>query len=415
VSRRLLVLAYKFPDLVTPGGSTRVEKFVKYLPRHGWEPLVLSVKLPSGAPVEEVHRGRRVVRTASSYATAVRAYRTRYIEMVPEWRRSLIEIVRRLKNLLFVPDDALMWWPAALPAALRIIRKERPDALFVSGPPFSGLLLGALLRRITGVPFVADLRDDWAGNPLAGPRNSMQALSERPFERLALGSADAILHVTQASLDLYRQRYRRMVMRLVPNGFDEEEFPEIPPADRRPGRLQLLHLGSLKEGNSPAPLLRAMELLSKRDARYRGIRVRFVGTTHREHVGPGSALNGQVEWLDRVPRREALRLMGESDGLVLLPFRNAPTHIPGKTYEYLRSGRPLLVVSEPHETARFLSRFEGPVVHAPGDVQGIAGTLAEWYDRGPPPAVNAEEVSRFSRERLTGELADVLGEVACGS
>ena len=53
-----------------------------------------------------------VVRTASFYATAVRAYRTRYIEMVPEWRRSLIEMMRRFKNLLLVPDDALIWWPS---------------------------------------------------------------------------------------------------------------------------------------------------------------------------------------------------------------------------------------------------------------------------------------------------------------
>ncbi|MHC4932645.1 MAG: hypothetical protein ACYTGV_10705, partial [Planctomycetota bacterium] len=101
--RRVLVLAYKFPDLVTAGGSTRVEKFVKYLPRHGWDPIVLSVKLPPDAPVEEIHRGERVVRTASSYATAVRAYRTRYLDVVPEWRRGLIEMVRRLKNLFCVP------------------------------------------------------------------------------------------------------------------------------------------------------------------------------------------------------------------------------------------------------------------------------------------------------------------------
>ena len=65
---KLLMLAYKFPDLIVPGGSTRVEKLVKYLPRHGVEPHVLSVQVPRTA-LDDVHRD--AVRTRSFWILAV--------------------------------------------------------------------------------------------------------------------------------------------------------------------------------------------------------------------------------------------------------------------------------------------------------------------------------------------------------
>jgi glycosyltransferase involved in cell wall biosynthesis len=412
-NRRVLVLAYKFPDLIVPGGSTRVEKFVKYLPRCGWDPIVLSVKAPRDAALEPVHLGPDVVRTPSHYGAFVQAYRTRFLEAEPAWRRRAVEVLRRLKNLFLVPDDAVLWWPRAIPAALRLVRRHTPALLFVSGPPNSGLLLGALLKRLTGVPFVADMRDDWAGNPHMGRRNAPQALLERPLERIALGGADRVLHATPASLDLYRARYPRVDQRLLPNGYDEEDFSALEPHAPREGRLELLHVGSLRGGRSPEPVFRALKLLADLDPRYERIRIRFVGTVHREHVEAARAAgcNGQVEWTERLPRREVVELMGRSDALLLLPAQDAPTAIPGKAYEYLRAGRPVLSVSDGNEATRFLKSVGGSVTRSPGDVAGVARVLQSWFDAPEANAPDPVAVERFARERLTGELARTFEEV----
>jgi glycosyltransferase involved in cell wall biosynthesis len=157
-----------------------------------------------------------------------------------------------------------------------------------------------------------------------------------------------------------------------------------------------------------------MKELADRDARYAGISLSLVGTHHREHVDAAKTvgLNGQVRWIERVPRTDVVARMGACDALVLLPSQDAPTAIPGKAYEYLRAERPVLVVSAPNETTRFLAD-KGPVIRAPDDVAGIAAVLADWFDRADPPAPAAGSVARFARERLAGELGALLGEVAC--
>lgn len=410
--KRVLVLAYKYPDLIVPGGSTRVEKFVRYLPRHGWQPVVLSVRLPAGAPLEPVHSGPYVERIPSHYGTFVKAYRNRHLSAKPS---ALVETVRRTKNLVLVPDDVVLWWPRAVPAALRLIRRHKPEAIFASGPPYSLLLLGALLKKLTRVPLVADLRDDWAGNPLAGKRNLAQALTERPLERAAVRAADRLVVVTQASFDLYRERYPRRAgrLRLVSNGFDEADFEGFAPWTKKPRWLDLLHVGSLKAGRSPRPVFEAMQSLADEDPVCRRIFFNLVGTHHAEHMLAATAvgLNDQVKWEERLPRADVVRRMEKCDALVLLPSQDAPTAIPGKVYEYLRAGRPLLVVSAPNETTRFLARFPGAAVHRPDDVAGIRATLRDWFFRADPPVPDASAVAPFARERLTGALAALLEEL----
>lgn len=412
--RRLLVLAYKFPDLILPGGSTRVEKLVKYLPAP-WAPVVLSVEVPDGALAEPVHRGPRVHRTPSHYGAFAQAYRAVHLRQGGGLRRGCIQAARLVKNLVLVPDDAVLWWPRAYPAARRLARTYSAEALFASGPPYSGLVLCALLSRSTGLPFVADLRDDWAGNPLAGRRNPTQALTEFPLERWTLRQAARVIHVTEASRELYRRRYPKLAERMVllRNGYDEEDFDGAAPRRKEAGELLILHAGSLKDGRDPAPLLRAMALLAARGERYRRIRFVQLGTTHRavEERAAGYGVGDQAEWRGPVPRAEAARRMGEADALLLLPTPEAPTAVPGKAYEYLRAGRPVLVLSGENETTRFLGAFPGVAVRAPDDTLGLAQLLAEWFEsaevRSPDPAA----VLPYSRRSQAAELASLLDAV----
>ncbi len=413
-TRRLLVIAYKFPDVILPGGSTRIEKLLKYLPAP-WAPVVLSVRVPDEALVEPVHRGPHVHRTGSHYGAFAKAYRAVHLRREGALRRWGIQTARVLKNLVLVPDDAILWWPRAFPEGRRLVRDHGVDAIFASGPPYSGLVLAALLGRATGVPFVADLRDDWAGNPLAGRRNPTQALTELPLERWTMRRSARVVHVTEGSVELYRHRYPELSERmvLIRNGYDEEDVDRIAPARKAAGELRILHAGSLKDGRDPSPLLQAMALLAARDRRYGRIRFRQVGATHRaiQEGASSSRVADQVEWRGPVPRAEAVRLMGDADVLLLLPTPEAPTAIPGKAYEYLRTGRPVLVLSGENETTRFLRGFSGVSVRRPRDVNGIAELLADWFDTGDIPAPDPAAGLPYSRRSQAAQLADLLDEV----
>ncbi|MDW7709331.1 MAG: glycosyltransferase [Deferrisomatales bacterium] len=411
---RVLVIAYKFPDVILPGGSTRIEKLLKYLPPP-WSPVVLSVQVPDESLVEDVHRGPQVHRTGSHYGAFVRAYRSVNLGRAGVLRRWGIHTVRVLKNLLLVPDDAVLWWPRAYPEALRLAHRYQAQAVLVSGPPFSGLVLGASVGRAARLPFVADLRDDWAGNALAGRRNPVQALTEFPLERWTLRRAARIIHVTEASLDLYRRRYPEIAerMALVRNGYDEEDFAGTSVQPKVPGSLWLLHAGTLKDGRDPSPVFEAMALLARQEPKYRTLRLTQVGATHQEILDRAERLDlaHQTEWIERVPRARVAALLGKADALLLLPTPEAPTAIPGKAYEYLRAGRPLLVVSDENETTQFLRGFSGVAVRSPEDVAGIAGVLSEWFEAAEIPTGDPAAALPYSRRAQAGELAALLDEV----
>ncbi len=414
-ARRVLVLVFKFPDVIVPGGSVRTEKFLTYLPNR-WAPIVLSVRIPEAALHDPIHRAPFVHRTPSHYGVFARAYRTMHLDGPRGLRARAIDFVRRVKNLVLVPDDALLWWPRALPEALRLVRRHRPEIIFATGPPFSVPLLGSLVSRMAGVPLVADFRDDWAGNPSGNKPGITEALTARAIEGHVIRRAVRVVHVTPASVERYRRRYpaqaERMV--LIPNGYDEADFAGLTPGKKPAGRLRILHAGSLKEGRSPLPVLEAIRRLEHERPDCRSIRLTQFGTTHREHLEAVEAagLSDTVTWGEYLPRREVVRRMVGSDALLLIPTRFSPTAVPGKAYEYLRAGRPLLVMAPESAATRLLAGFRGVVVRDPGDVAGIAGTLEAWFDAADPPAPDPQEALAFSRESQAGELADLLDEVA---
>ena len=80
------------------------------------------------------------------------------------------------------PDNFQGWLPAALALALREIRRSRPDVLYTTSAPYVSHLAGLALHRLTGIPWVADFRDEWAANPhlQAGrPRCAARAAAPR--------------------------------------------------------------------------------------------------------------------------------------------------------------------------------------------------------------------------------------------
>ena len=76
--KKLLMIAYDFPPAIA--GVRRTLKFIKYLPEHGWEPVVLTVRrvrsvgYDEGPLVELEERGLRVYRSGS-----LDPYRVHYV------------------------------------------------------------------------------------------------------------------------------------------------------------------------------------------------------------------------------------------------------------------------------------------------------------------------------------------------
>ncbi len=98
-----------------------------------------------------------------------------------------------------------------------------------------------------------------------------------------------------------------------------------------------------------------------------------------------------------------------------LPIGVRATIVPGKTYEYLASGTPILAALPDGDARELLIEAGNAIVLRPDDVTGMADAIQEqvgrWQRGIEPPSAPADVVRRFEYRSLAGKLAEVFDEV----
>lgn len=397
--KRVLLVSYLFPP--TGGaGVQRALKWVKYLPSHGWRATVLTTAsgwYPAKDPTlaKDIPSGTRVIRARDPGLL-------RFAAAGLEAAR-----VPRAPSVLGFPDQMAAWIPAAVASGLREIRRERPDALITTSAPYSAHLVGLALARRTGIPWIADFRDEWSDNADAGGRAPwpVGAWAER-WERRIVETADAVT-VTSDAARLAGTPRRRLT---ITNGVDEEDAPEAA-APPKGERMRIAHVGTLYGDRDAGPILRGLASLGDVRAEFRQVGNVWV---------PGELDAGSVPVVQTgyVDHASAVAEM-QSAHVLALHIPAVSRAIPGKLFEYLAAGRPILAVLHRGNPAfSILSEIGAGGAFEADDFDGIREALRGFYrdweaGRGGAPPVPRERVlERFGRRRLAGELAALLDGLA---
>ncbi|MBK9490123.1 MAG: hypothetical protein IPO07_16130 [Haliscomenobacter sp.] len=93
-------------------------------------------------------------------------------------------------------------------------------------------------------------------------------------------------------------------------------------------------------------------------------------------------LQDHTEFIDFVPHAEAVKYQQQSQVNLLLINNspNARTIIPGKLYEYLGSGRPLLAIGpRDSDSAKVIELTKGGALHNYEDVQGLKNSILHFF------------------------------------
>jgi glycosyltransferase involved in cell wall biosynthesis len=327
--------------------------------------------------------------------------------------RALVH-ARLASRRLLVPDEAVTWNLTAIPAAIRIARQERVDAVLTTSPPGSVHLVGAAVKRATGAKWIADLRDSLVAHPHRrndGLGVRLKGKASHGIAQLVARSADAITCVSDAIADEARGYKPRGRVLTISNGCDFDDFAGL---DYRPGeRFRITHTGSFFGRRNPRPFLTA---LAESDL---DVVARFVGdfrSSDREFA-EGLGLGDRLELIPYAPRRRALELQRDSDALLLLiPEADGRGRgvLSGKVFEYLAAERPILAAVPPDGAAAQLIEETGAGVVAPPDDVGalreaLAGLVGRFRNGG-LPAVELPEATRrrLSRQTRAEELAELL-------
>jgi glycosyltransferase involved in cell wall biosynthesis len=426
---RVLVTCYAFPP-VGGAGVQRVLKLVKYLPDHGVSPSVLTVKNPS-APLRdlslalEVPAEVEVVRAATlepGYRMKALAWHAVADERPNGLARGRAAVVTVMKSLL-VPDPQVLWLPGATLALGRRLASGRDDVVFVSAPPFSTLLLGALARLRPGTAVVFDYRDEWTTTRSAYEMKSGPIRHVDPvLERWLLHAAHAVTTATEAFRRELLARFSFLdpaLVHTIENGYDPADRIATPP--RAPSdRLVLTYVGTVFRLTSAVSLLEALRLLAARaPALASKLEVRFVGrivaTEERHFVGSDSL---GVRRLGYVEHARALEELARSHvALCLLDdVPGAERVYPAKIFEIMQLEKPCLAICPRGALADLVrSHALGQVVSA-RDPQAIAEALAALLTRFVDGSLEARtsplDIERYDRRRQAGAFAAVFREAA---
>ena len=430
-----LLIAYYFPP-VGGAGVQRATKFVRYLPEFGVTPAVVAgpARAASRWAPEDLH-------LAAELSGGLPVHRS---------REELELSDSRLKRLLGRPTGAEAWWARALRApAEEAIAARRPDVLFVTLSPFAALESVLELGARHDLPVVADLRDPWALDEVAvypSRWHRARAMTEMGrqlarCERVVLNTPETLRAVRSAFPKLDASR-----LSVITNGYDANDFEGLSP--RSPdGRFRVVHTGYL---HAALGLAHARRRARRRALGGTACEVDFLGRSHyyllkalRELKARGVDLSsldlhlhGVLSAEDRALlersalKAEQVRAGGYADhgttvraqveaDLLFLPMHALPDGrrariVPGKTYEYLASGRPILAAVPEGDARDFVVAADAGEIVEPTDVQGMANAIQRTLERGPVPSKEpSPAVARFERRALTEQLARVLAD-ACG-
>jgi hypothetical protein len=255
-------------------------------------------------------------------------------------------------------DVRYFWWRKAARHILRT-HPSSDDVLVTFGQPMIDHLAGLMIKRKTGVRWIAHFSDPWADNPF-----DPKARDWLTSEAAVLKSADLAVFTSQETVDLVYAKHPsawRAKAKILPHAYDASLYPQ---AGSKNDHVTVRYLGNLFAGRGPEPLFQALAILNSRSPEIlRGVRFEFIGEAPSS--GVTNPLLSQlpprcVRFLPRVDYSQSLAL-AKSAHLLLNIDAPATTSVflPSKLVDYVGAGRPIFGISPAGTAAKLINSLGG--------------------------------------------------------
>ena len=429
--KKVLIITYNWP----PSGGIGVHrclKFVKYLGDFGWEPVVYAPENAHYPYLDEgnfrdVPEGITILR--GRIAEPFRMFKLLTGRKKDEPLTNPIHVRDRnyswiermsiwVRGNLFIPDARAFWIRPSVRKMTAYLREHRVDAIFSDGPPHTNTVIACRLARNTGIPWLADFQDPWTQVDYY----SLLMLTRRADKKHRKLEQDAFRTAARTTIasPTWKKDLERIGARNVGvlyYGYDEDDFAGIE-AKPRPGFV-ISHAGLLGYDRNPDNFFLALSQLSKDNPDFRKhLMLIFAGMVDysvKNNI-TRHGLEQNAQYPGTISKREAIELSMQS-GLLFLPLNKAENNkgrLPGKLYEYLRSGRPVLGVgpSDGDAAGILLETGHGQCFDYE-DLDGIRSFIKGKFDQyisGGIPACTGN-TDRYSVRNQTSLLAGYLDEI----
>ena len=426
--KKVLVITYYWPP-AGGAGVQRTLKFTKYLINYNWKPYVLTVEKPDAPNYDEslfkdVRDDIKVVKTKalepfSAYKKFTGKKEDDKIpaDVLMRKNSSLKEkFAKFIRANLFVPDAKIGWTPYAVKEGEKIIKNEKIDIIYASSPPATVALIARRLSERTGVPYILDFRDPWLEIVYnqTMKRSKPTVAIDSLLERKALRDAASVVTVSAEIKELFEKKVPKQKYFVIPNGFDEEDFPKIDfPKNEK---FTIAYTGVMSPDRVPYALLKALARFKEEGIT--NIKLNFAGKFADELYAEIERL-GIEDYFNItgfVPHDKSVEILLSSDALLLV-INNLPNNkgvLTGKMFEYLGCRKPIYGIGpENGEAAKILQETKSGVMIDYSDEEKAYEKLKEFYSDWKNDINRFEFLNgNYSRKRLTEKLSEIFDEVA---
>jgi glycosyltransferase involved in cell wall biosynthesis len=414
--QKVLFITYFWP----PSGKATVHwplRMIQHLPGFDWQPCVLTAdedtfSFKDESLIKEIDPQLKV-----STARALEPFRLyrRFLgkekdspltasETISKTNRSLRHrFAVWMRMNFFIPDARIGWYWNAVRKGIEILRTENIQAIVSIGPPHTTLLVGKKLSELAGIPHIPIFIDPWVDISYYQDfkRSAITLAIDRSFERSVLEKSSQAVFVTESMKENYEERYPqiRNKSHVLYWGYDEDAFLNYSSKISAHAEI-LLHAGNLYDHQNPKAL---WPTLRKEIDKGRNLKIVFVGT-----VGPeiqqsiqGAGLKDHTEYKGFLPYRQVVEEIGKAS--YLLVCASEKRHVPGKLFEYLRSGKQILAFGDDNREVRnILTQTQS------GMIFPLASSGKEFFEHVNNFKTDLKVVRQYDRKEIAGKLAQIL-------
>lgn len=435
--KKVLIITYYWP----PSGGAGVQrwlKFVKYLRKFGWEPIIYTPE-NGEIPVVDHSLEKDVPENLTILKTPIWEPYTAYKRFIGQKKEEKIntgfltenkkpkfaeKVAVWIRGNFFIPDARVFWVKPSVKYLTEYLKKNPVDALVSSGPPHSMHLIAQELKRKLNIPWLADFRDPWTNIDFYEDL-MLTGFADRKhhkLERKVLEHANAVVSISESMTEELKEGQgtrdkgqNKFVT--ITNGFDDDDiYKGVVETDKK---FSIAHIGTLVRSRNPEVLWKVLAELVKDKNFAAHLEIKLVGkvdvnvTQSLEQYG----LSGFVNKIDYLPHGEVVKFQQQAQLLLLLinNTKNAKSILTGKFFEYLSAQRPIVAIGPVDgDAAKILNQTNAGKISGYTDVEGLKQNILNYFEqyKSGKLSVNSQQIERYSRKELTKQLSEVLNAIS---